>query len=554
MKRFNAFFLWIEFVWLTAAIPSAIEAQNTIGTLLNEAGSIGGYTLLVPTASTNTYLIDNCGQIIQEWSSDYRPGLAAYLLPNGDLIRSVRLDSDAFDGGGIGGGFERWDWEGNLMGFWDAASDSLHAHHDFTVLPNGNLLFIAWERHSGDEAIAKGRNPELTSPEVWVTRVEERNANDEVVWHWSVWDHLVQEFDSSAPHYGASADFPGKIDLNFEATALGGGAGPGGGALAAADWLHVNAIDYHPGLDQIALSSRKFNEIWIINHGLSAEEAAGPAGDVLYRWGNPRAYGRGTEADQALFGQHDVHWSDWTASHALMVFNNGFQRPEGAYSTVEEWTPAMSSDGSYEILEGEAFGPTSPANIYPETGTLDFYSGNLSGAQRLPNGNTLMCEGATGRLTEVQPDETLVWEYVNPVSGFGPLAQGNQPLQNAVFLARRYPPDFPGFEGRTMTPGLPIEVNPDLSECELHAHVDQIAARGQLQLAPNPGQDRVSWSAPQGTNARFEIFSFSGQVMASGSWSNRMAIDTESWPPGHYLVHTFGSNPQDCNRLKWLKI
>jgi hypothetical protein len=548
MRKSNALWRRIELALLALGLTGAAWAQNTLGTLVNTASSFDGYTLLAPVGSTETYLLDNCGRVVQSWSSDFRPGLAAYLLPNGDLIRSVQLQSSVFAGGGIGGGFEQWDWEGNLVRFWNAATDSLHAHHDFTVLPNGNLLLIAWERHSGEEAIARGRDPELTSPEVWVTRVEERDAEDEVVWAWSVWDHLVQDFDAALPGFGEPSAHPGRIDVNFNATALAGGAGPGGGELAAADWLHVNAIDYHADLDQIALSSRKFDEIWIIDHGLTTEEAAGPAGDLLYRWGNPQSYGRGTEADRRFYGQHDVHW----VGDNLLVFNNGAGRPEGAFSTVEEWTPPLLPDGHYELDSSAPFGPESLAWIYPETGTTDFYSGNISGAQRLPGGTTLICEGARGRLLEVESDGTAVWEYVNPMTGVGPLVQGTDAFNNQVFLARRYAPDFPGFAGRDLTPGDPIELQPDLSGCSTFTAVPHPSPTA-LVLHPNPGTDALLLPAPNGPDGRFVVYDVWGRVVAEGRWSDAKRLEASKWPSGQYVVHTFGASPVDCTRTKWMK-
>ncbi len=548
MRKSNALWRRIELALLALGLTGAAWAQNTLGTLINTSGSFDGYTLLAPMGSTETFLLDNCGRVVQSWTSDFRPGLAAYLLPNGDLIRSVQLQSSVFAGGGIGGGFEQWDWEGNLIRSWNAATDSLHAHHDFTVLPNGNLLFIAWERHSGEEAIARGRDPELTSPEVWVTRVEERNAEDEVVWAWSVWDHLVQDFDAALPGFGEPAAHPGRIDVNFNATALAGGAGPGGGELAAADWLHVNGIDYHADLDQIALSSRKFDEIWIIDHGLTTEEAAGPAGDLLYRWGNPQSYGRGTEADRRFYGQHDVHW----VGDNLIVFNNGAGRPEGAYSTVEEWTPPLLADGTYALDATAPYGPESLAWIYPETGTNDFYSGNVSGAQRLPGGTTLICAGARGRLFEVEPDGAVVWEYVNPMTGVGPLLQGTDPFNNQVFLARRYAPDFPGFAGRDLTPGEPIELQPDLSGCSTFAAVPLASISG-LAIHPNPGTDAVHLPAPSGPDGQFFVYDLWGRIVAQGSWNGALRLDASVWPSGQYMVHTFGASPADCTRTKWMK-
>ena len=46
-----------------------------------------------------------------------------------------------------------------------------------------------------------------------------------------------------------------------------------------------------------------------------------------------------------------------------------------------------------------------------------FFSTNISGAQRLPNGNTLITEGAGGRLFEVTKEGKIVWEYIYPVFG-----------------------------------------------------------------------------------------------------------------------------------------
>ena len=79
--------------------------------------------------------------------------------------------------------------------------------------------------------------------------------------------------------------------------------------------MHTNAVAYNAELDQIMLSIHAFSEVWIIDHGTTTEEAAshsggkrGKGGDLLYRWGNPRAYRTGTNVDQRLFAQHNAHW------------------------------------------------------------------------------------------------------------------------------------------------------------------------------------------------------------------------------------------------------
>jgi hypothetical protein len=74
---------------------------------------------------------------------------------------------------------------------------------------------------------------------------------------------------------------------------------------------------------------------------------------------------------------------------------------------------------------------------YEETPPIAFFSPISSNAQRLSNGNTLINEGATGRLFEVTAEGEVVWEYINPYF-CGPTARDQQ---NAVFRAYRYPLD-----------------------------------------------------------------------------------------------------------------
>jgi hypothetical protein len=91
---------------------------------------------------------------------------------------------------------------------------------------------------------------------------------------------------------------------------------------------------------------------------------------------------------------------------------------------------------------------------------VDFYSAIISGAQRLANGNTLICKGVGGDLFEVTSNAEIVWEYINPVNAQGPVMQGDVPGSNRVFRCYRYPPDYPGLQGHDLTPNGPIELNP----------------------------------------------------------------------------------------------
>ena len=98
----------------------------------------------------------------------------------------------------------------------------------------------------------------------------------------------------------------------------------------------------------------------------------------------------------------------------------------------------------------------------------EFFSQNVSGAQRLPNGNTLICEGASGYLFEVNEMGELVWDYINPVSIWGALEQTTSAFGNSVFQAQRYAPNYAAFTGRNLTPLGEIEINPLPSMCEIN--------------------------------------------------------------------------------------
>jgi hypothetical protein len=137
------------------------------------------------------------------------------------------------------------------------------------------------------------------------------------------------------------------------------------------------------------------------------------------------------------------------------------------YSSVDELVPPVDSSGSYNIASGTAYGPTALTWTYTASPTSNFYTSEVGGAQRLPNGNTLITEGIKGNLFEVTSTGEMVWRYINPVAPT-PLAQGSaipsdpvQPSQfmNAVFKVSRYGADYPGLQGKNLSPIGRIETN-----------------------------------------------------------------------------------------------
>ncbi len=482
-------------------VPEKVKAKAKpapakVGLILNDSRAFQGYTLIAPMFSKTTYLIDMQGKVVRTWESDYTPGVSAYLLENGHLLRpGAQQPTPTGFGPGAGGRVQEFDGDGQLLWDFSYVSEKRLPHHDVTRLPNGNIVLIVWEKKTKDEVIAAGRRPDLVGnagmhPDYLIEVKPTGKTTGEIVWEWHLWDHLVQDHERSKPNFGNVSDHPELVNLNFGAgegpiapmmatkdgvaklKSLGyiGGSptptdkdeekakpepkekskskstakektksGPGRGRPNTnADWTHFNGVAYNPDLDQIMVSVHAFSEFWIIDHSTTTAQAAshkggrsGKGGDLLYRWGNPRAYRNGSKMDQRLFNQHNAHWipSGLPGEGHILVFNNGSGRPGGDSSSVDEIALPVDSQGQYTRNRRGPYGPIQAVWSYSAPKKSDFYSFFISGAQRLPNGNTLICSGANGTVFEVRPGKEVVWKYTNPVMGNpgGPGGPGGPP-------------------------------------------------------------------------------------------------------------------------------
>ncbi|NRD24775.1 aryl-sulfate sulfotransferase [Winogradskyella litoriviva] len=521
---------------------NVVFSQNTIGTTSISEGVYDGYTLF--TSHTETYLINNCGEVINQWTSSFPPGNAVYLLENGDILRAGRTSSSDITFGGQGGVIEIYNWEGNLTWQYFYDTPMMRQHHDIYPMPNGNVLILAVTRMTNAEAIQAGRNPaELSETDLYneqiieVTPVGANSAT--IVWEWNVKDHLVQDFDNSKDNFGDVGLSPEKLNINF----LNGGSG-------ASNWLHFNSIQFNPVLDQIIISSRNLSEIYIIDHSTSTAEAAtnsggtyNKGGDFLYRWGNPQSYNQGTEADRQLYGQHYPYVIENGILDAgkIIVFNNGNGR-NPMFSEVFIINPETDSPGVYTYQSNTAFGPVAPDYIYSNSASpTDFFSGILSSAQRLPNGNTLICEGINGRMFEITPNESIVWEYINPVnSNNGTVSsQETEPstFANTIFRSLKYKPEYAAFIDKDLTPSDPIELNPDLSACYSLSISD--FEQFDISFYPNPTKGSIAIDSNK-TIDKIEAYNTLGRKIIE---SNTKAIDLSNQSNGIYFLRIYsGSN------------
>ena len=443
-----------------------------------------GYTLIQQLMSRTTDLVDREGMLVHRWRSRHGLASGARLLANGDLIRTGIMEDSPFVAllPAIGGVVERLGWDGEVRWSFTHAEPGRTLHHDVEVLPNGNLLLISVEIKAKDELLAAGRDPaRMRDDSLWSDYLIEVSPTGEsggkIVWEWHAWDHLVQDHDAGKKNHGVVSEHPELLDVNFIESPspmsglrlrllqavgyVGGAKGPSPGQPPSPEWTHVNSVSYHAERDQIMLTVRNVGEIWIIDHSTSAAEAAGHSGgrggrggDLLYRWGNPQAYQRGKPTDQKLFGPHNAHWipSGLPGAGNVLIFNNGEGRRDGAYSAIEEIRIPSASDGSYKADDGKPYGPDASVWRYVSEPKAEFYSSFLSGAQRLANGNTLICSGMQRKVFEVDKAGRTVWTYTVRTQG-DPVPAGVVAGSAPPFGG---PPGFPGAPGGGNMPRPPL--------------------------------------------------------------------------------------------------
>lgn len=484
-------------VFIFTAFVSAAQ-PNTVGTIIyNPETYSAGYTLVYPHNQPHARLLDACGEVVHMWTNDSlrRPGNSAYLTPMGNLVwahRPAAFLGDAIWAGGGGAVIEARSWENEVLWSYELNDSTGRLHHDFALTQSGTVLAIAWERIDSLEAIEAGRNPALLEDgELWSERIIELQPNEsggaDVIWQWRAWDHLVQDFDSTKLNYGTIADAPQRINVNF-----------GTPSAEAPDWLHMNSIDFHGGLNQILVSVPTFDELWIID---KSEPDAG----LIWRWGNPEAYGQGVSEDQELHYQHAATWLDAPYHQGspdfgkIGVFNNRNPGATGPYSSVHllnpTWNPA---DSSYALI-GNTFGPETFDWSWTAPVPTDFFSSGLSNFERLPNGNNLILGGRTGEIFEFTPQGDTAWYYRLPIQSGEPVEQGTELGINAnlLFRAVRYPEQYPAFNNADLTPMGSWELNPSplptCIPCELQVNVNAINGAAYAEVSGASGAYEVIW-------------------------------------------------------------
>jgi outer membrane protein assembly factor BamB len=369
--------------------PDSIEGNAGSVIFYNRNLIYDGYILIDEAQENRVFLIDKNGDLVFEYPLKGRKiGNDAVLLPNGSLLASIQAADAEITFGGFAGKIQVIGKDGETIWNFDYSKNGHTSHHDVELLPNGNIITIVWERMPQEVAIANGSNLDI---DVFPEAIIEINPEtDTIVWEWHAWDHLVQDFDATKLNYGNIAENPQLINFNYVDARDG-------------DIMHANGIAYDALNDLIYLSVNFYSEVWVIDHSTSIQEAAqhdggnfGLGGDLVYRFGNPST--QNISDMPRLFINN--HYPNLFEPNKMLIFTNGGDLKQ---STV------------YELDLPDALNQkTIPVPVPPEIAwsftNTDLYSGKVSGAVRLPNGNTLITEGDFG-VWEVTHEGEVVWKF-----------------------------------------------------------------------------------------------------------------------------------------------
>lgn len=336
-----------------------------------------GYTLYAPMSGTGeVYLLDINGEVAHRWQMPYPPGLYGYLLPNGNLFYGGKVRDD--------GGWETFEamkrFKGGIMleADWDGNilwehRDPVH-HHDARRTESGGCIYMTVERMDDAQAATiKGGQPGTESREGYT----------------GMWCDVLVEVDANGNRiwewHAAERLDPERHVVTFNDL--------------RDEWSHGNTVA-PLGNDRVMFSFRNISTVGIIDKA---------SGEITWQIG-----------DEALSQQHDPSMLD---NGNVLIYDNG---------SHNRYNPLPAS----RVIEVD---PSTNEIVwqYRDNPPFNFFSAYISGARRLPNGNTLITEGQPGRIFQVTPEGQVVWEYINP--HFGPNEQGFE--VNSVFRSTHYLPE-----------------------------------------------------------------------------------------------------------------
>jgi hypothetical protein len=256
--------------------------------------------------------------------------------------------------------------------------------------------------------------PNVADVDLEDDRLIEVSWTGERQWEWTASDHIDE--------LGFSTDARKVIK-----------AAPGfNGGRGSFDWLHVNSATYVGPNKWFDQGDTRFapNNVIISSREASLLAIVARNGSIVWRLGPDFSQSKELRAIRQTIGQHHAHFipKGLPGAGNLMVFDNGGASGYGFANPTAPDGRSSFARATSRVLE---INPVTLELVWSYTNPR-FYSSNISSAQRLPNGNTLITAGNGGRMFEVTREGTIVWEYMYPVfSGANPT--------NNVYRAYRVP-------------------------------------------------------------------------------------------------------------------
>ena len=403
------------------------------------------------TVGNTTWLLNSLFQPVHRWDSEHHAheGVGPYLLENGLVVRPFSKGNWLYMENFYVASFtslEIIDWDGNQLWEFDYCTPKRHCmHHDIEPMPNGNILLIVNDFKTHEEAESIGFKPTNDRAIAFQRIIEiEPNLKDgstRIVWEWDILDHIVQDLYPDRPNYGKPSEHIGKIDVNYVGKST---------KFIPGSVFHFNAISYNEERDQILVSNFGTNEIFIVDHSTTTKEAqtdkggaSGQGGDLIYRWGNPNAYGMAGIQSRQLFKQHDAAWipKGIPRKGDISIFNNGVNRKPMYTAYIELKLPKLRNS-KYQRARNKPFSPIAPAYEFSQFAGDEpevFFAPFMSGARRLPNGNIFGVSGIVSGMFEVTDKGE---EVLRTVPG----------SRSTFYRAYKFPKDYPAFNSRNLAP------------------------------------------------------------------------------------------------------
>jgi hypothetical protein len=414
-------------VTLNSIATAAPTVYPTGVTIFEPAQTWNGFTVLTPLGPPNVAVIDMNGKLVKIWEGyNNSAGGPARVLPNGEIIgasganpghqESLMLIQQDFNGK------EQWRLLGNEdIQAGGSKQKSLRQHHDWQRedFPAGYYSPAFKPKSTGSNTLVLTHltqsKPDISIITLEDDRIIEYAADGKISWQWTASEH--------AEEFGLSKEARAAIKA-------GAGAAPNAKHI---DWVHINSATYVGPNHWFDEGDKRFapNNVIISSRQASFVAIISRDGKIVWRIGPDFSTTPEQRKIGQIIGQHHAHVipTGLPGAGNMMIFDNGGSSGYGYTNPI-----ALNGYGAYaratsRILE---INPVTLELVWSYT-AANFFATNISGVQRLPNGNTLITEGPSGRVFEVTSAKKIVWEYISQFLNNG---------RGAVYRAYRIPYDW----------------------------------------------------------------------------------------------------------------